>query len=102
MPPVPHSNSEGDLTAEIAPAMQAKLRRDARLQSLSVGMLTLLLGGIAVRHTGEGFDAVVHTAGILNLVFAAIFFGCALFYPSHLIQMEVVYRRRHGKWRWER
>ncbi|GAB2174872.1 hypothetical protein [Dongia sp. agr-C8] len=94
-----HSAGNHELADEITPAMRRKLRRDARLQSLSAGMLMLSTGIFAPQRPLGDF---VQWAVYVNLALAVMLFGCALFYPGYLIEQEVRYRRRHGKWRWER
>jgi hypothetical protein len=98
----PRTSDNDKLVAEIAPAMRRQLRRTARFQSLAAGMMTFSLGLSAVRNPDARLGDILQWAGYGNLIASAVFFGCALFYPGYLIQQEAGYRRRHGKWRWER
>jgi hypothetical protein len=87
--------SDKNLLAEISPAMLKKLRDDGRAEGF---WIALLVGVVLHLDTADPELAIAFggVASILALIALPIYFR------RRKVWVEVIYRRQHGKWRWER
>jgi len=101
------------LLAEIPPAMLGKLELDGRLLGylfLFLALTTIPTLNLTVPFTESISAALGLGSGGPQRVAAGAYvfglFGGCLFLPWYFkrgsVKAELKYRRRHGKWRWER
>jgi hypothetical protein len=90
--------SDGDLIAEIPPAMQNKLRRDSRILMWFFGLAAVLAG----REFADSSQVIFSFLGILFALGGVGLCIASFFSGNAMLREELRYRRKHGKWRWER
>jgi hypothetical protein len=98
---------DGDalLIDEIAPAMLAKLKNDSRQKMMSQGITAMFAAAMLVFGNGTYATWLNVLFTVSGVVFCAL--GLVTIYKAHYgapsgFQEELAYRRRSGKWRWER
>jgi hypothetical protein len=103
----PPSTDNPAVLAEIAPAMHRKLRRQGAVLPLLCGLFVFALQCVERVYGKDGdWQGVIGSfdlafCAVLGLVFALYVYSFRAIrrFPLH---REVLYRRQHGKWRWER
>lgn len=100
---LPGDADNATLIAEIAPAMRKKLERDGSekgiLQALSLIALSLALQQMMLHSEFEYRFAVMFASIAVTLVALA---ALPILRKRRNVAAELHYRRKHGKWRWER
>jgi hypothetical protein len=100
--------SDKNLLAEISPAMLKKLRDDGRAEGF---WIALLVGVVSFLYGHARLDAVLLHLDTADPELAIAFGGVAsilalialpIYFRRRKVWVEVIYRRQHGKWRWER
>jgi hypothetical protein len=102
--PTPGDNEA--LIAQIPPAMQKKLRRDARTKTRMFGVAAVLVGGQFTSGRmpvllGEHSAAIFSVLGIVFALGGMALCIASFFRSDGMLWEEVHYRRQQGKWRWE-
>ena len=98
--------SDETLLAEITPPMLAKLKMDARQQSVGLAFVLMVAGAYFVPDLSKQFDngfgiPLKVLSFAMNICAVVIMFRALLRTPP-MLRIELRYRRQHGKWRWER
>lgn len=98
--------SDEALIAEITPAMLTKLKADSRQQAISQGFVFMFLAVFVFPNFAKQFDGWLGVSAILLalafFIFAVVTMFRSFFGQPSVLRDELAYRRRHGKWRWER
>jgi hypothetical protein len=99
------SSDDAALAKEIAPAMLEKLKRDGKdrghrhgsdlLMASNVGLLLLLLNP-------DWHPELLRWYPILLVGMFAAWLVLPWYFSKRSVAAELSYRRKHGKWRWER
>ena len=100
------SQTDEALIAEIAPPMLAKLRRDGRSQLIWISCATILAANLLMSGKGlifgETFNVFFVGLGVACLIVGIAGLCVLRRYGDLMVKAEVNYRRKHGKWRWDR
>lgn len=97
------SVADAALIGEIAPAMRKKLEDDGFAKGVLVanGLIMVALAiGLQMRDSEFAYR---FTVGYAAIAVAGLTLALLPFYlKKHSVAAEISYRRKHGKWRWER
>jgi len=97
----------GDLIAQISPAMRRQLLREGAIRSLLALILPIptmffldraILPLLMASHRPWAWHAYATLAGLLAII-TIVGWRKSVREP---LDRELVYRRKHGQWRWER
>lgn len=99
-----NSPNDDELGRDIPPAMLAKLRRDGYSKGLAIGLQVIFLMMLVSRQIGDT-ESIAEPMPIIYALSAVAL--CALillplYMRKNELSSEFAYRRKHGKWRWER
>ena len=99
--------ADNSISAEIAPAMLAKLQQDGRNFATNSFVLLMFWALVSFNcltpYKDQSFVEAVRIALTLVAIAASIA-GLTLrhYFARYTVGMEVAYRRENGKWRWDR
>jgi hypothetical protein len=101
------SPTDGELVAQIPAAMLDKLSEDSREKSKSSGLGLATCGMLLVVVKHFNFFGSRDDLVFLLLGSTFVILGLLRYVKFHrpndeMVQVELQYRRQHGKWRWER
>lgn len=97
------SPSDDVLIAEIAPDMLAKLKSDSRQQRIWLGAVVMLggTGQFGKSAFGTPIDTILAIFGVALSIFGLVTLYKAYYGAPVALQLELAYRPKQGKWRWD-